>query len=58
MMTCLDLLRTWLRPAPFKRVAGPVPEIEGGVRVGFPFGDGYSWGEETVGEEVGGYFCS
>ena len=58
MMTCLDLFRTWLGPAPFKRVAGPIPVIKGGVGVGFTFGDGYGLGEETMGKEVGRYFCS
>ena len=44
MMTCLDLLRPGFWPAPFKRVAGPIPEIEGGIGMGFPFGDGYVGG--------------
>ena len=44
MMTCLDLLCPGFWPAPFKRVAGPVPEIEVGICMGFAFGDGYGRG--------------
>lgn len=44
MMTCLDLLCSGFWPGPFKCVAGPVPEIEGGVCMGFSFGDGYVGG--------------
>ena len=58
MMARLHLLRPGFGPAPFERMAGPAPEIEGGIAVGFAFGDGDGGGEEAVGEEVGGYFRS
>ena len=58
MMTCLDLLRPGFWPAPFKRVAGPAPKIEGWVGMGFAFRDDYGWGKEAVGEKMGRYFCS